>query len=176
MGEHGEEFILAPVGIPQGVGLGGQPALGVAQHFLCPFAVGDVASGTGDGLDAALGVKGGGKDIFVGPRAGHGAGVGRFVPQHFLRGDHFLDLPLQSRRQLRRVIQLEEIPAQRFFGGLAPEIEQSAIDENEPALKIEDVIEVHGIRERRLVDAELPGRLLVRGSRIRRHAIRRACF
>ena len=48
--------------------------------------------------------------------------------------NNLLDLPLQPRREIGRVVQLEEVPAHRVFQVKAPEVEQRLVDEREATL------------------------------------------
>ena len=70
------------------------------------------------------------------------SGEGRVVPQWLLPIDDLLNLALQARGEFRRVLEVEEVFADRVFERPLPKGEQCAVYVGKAALEVEDVSKV----------------------------------
>ena len=153
-------FQLARLDVPQeGAGArcgqgGRQTALAPSQRLFDLLPLGDVAGRSGDGLHGTARPEDRDEDVLVLPFADR-TREGRLVAQRLLRLDDLQNLALQARGQLRRIVELEEVLPERLGRVLLPECEEPTVDEREPPVEVEDVVEVGGVRESGLVHTAL---------------------
>ena len=123
------------------------------QSFAVAFSlpeIGYVARRTGDKLHFALVIEDGNEHIFVDTALAVGAGKRRFVAHDLPSFKNFLYLMLKSRRQIKRVIQIEKVLTDDLVQADAEKIEQRLIGINKAPFHIENISEIFDGIERRV--------------------------
>ena len=83
------------------------------------------------------------------------AGEGRLVADRLPGVNDLTDLSMQPSRQVGRVAEIEEVLADRLVQTLPPEIQEGGVDVGETAFEVEDIVEIRGVRQGRLVGPAL---------------------
>ncbi len=136
---------------------------GALEFLFVLLACGDVAGGADDDFDVAVGVQYRLEDVIENPGDAALAGEGYLALDLDLVPHDFLDLVHVHLRMPRRITELVKAFTDDLVERLAVEFEERAVGVEKAPLRIEDIGEVVGRGEDRLVDPGGAGQLAVRG-------------